>query len=177
MSSATTVTELVKEINEGLSQRSSSRKDEITVMQAMMNDPTYEVSVYSKEGPVEVYNPCQDFRGMCASVISSAARIPAAEAATMMDGYTAKRAEAASMVNVSKEFINTFIHTGRKLPLGGRQRADISLSLKEVPETVRPCPHKNGTNPDGSIVYSRNPITVNAHESVRVHAPCPAWIK
>lgn len=171
------VNELVEEIKSGLSQRSASRKDEVAVMQAMLNDPTYEVTTYAKEGPVGTYNPCKDFRSMCSSIISSAARVPASEAETMMDSYTVKKAEATSMVNVSKEFVNTFLHTGRKLPLGGRERSDISLSLKEVPETIRPCPHKVGINEDGSSRYSRNPTTVGAHEAIRVHAPCPSWVK
>lgn len=171
------VNALVDEIKKGLSQRSASRKDEMRVMQAMLSDPNYEVSVYGKGGVVDIYNPCKDFRSMCSSVISSAAKVSSAEADSMMANYNVKKNEASSMVNISKEFINTYLHTGRKLPLGGREMSDISLSLKEVPAKVRPCPHKIGVNEDGSNMYSRNPTTVEAHESIKVQAPCPAWIK
>lgn len=173
----TTVNELVSEIKAGLSQRSASRKDEVAVMQAMLSDPTFEVTSYSKDGAGETYSPCKDFRGMCAGIISSVAHVPGAEAAAMMDGYTVSKKEAATMTNLSKEFIMTYLHTGRKLPMGGRENSDISLSLKEVPETIRPCPHKVGVNDDGSSRYSRNPTKVGAHESIRVHAPCPVWVK
>ena len=44
------VKDLVKEIKTGLSQTSSSRKDEIRVMKAMLNDPSYEVDEYGKDG-------------------------------------------------------------------------------------------------------------------------------
>lgn len=168
---------LIDEIKKNLSQRSASRKDEMRVMQTMLSDPSYEVNVYGKEGIVDTYNPCKDFRSMCSSVISNTARVPIAEAESMMNDYTVKKNEASSMVNISKEFINTYLHTGRKLPLGGREMSDISLSLKEVPAKVRPCPHKIGVNEDGSNMYSRNPTTVEAHESIRVQAPCPSWIK
>lgn len=171
------VNDLVSQIKGGLSQRSSSRKDEIAVMQAMLSDDTYEVTTYTKDGPGEVYSPCKDFRAMCSSVISNVAKVPAAEATSMMEGYTVKKSEAAAMVDVSKQFVTTYLHTGRKLPLGGRERSDISLSLKEVPESIRPCPHKVGVNDDGSSRYSRNPTKVNAHEAIRVHAPCPSWVK
>lgn len=174
---AVKVNDLVKEINNSLSQRSSSRKDEIAVMQAMLSDPTYEATVYTKDGPSETYNPCKDFRSMCASVISNVARVPEAEATTMMEDYAVKKSEATAMVGIAKEFIGVYLHTGRKLPLGGRERSDISLSLKEVPESIRPCPHKVGVNEDGSSRYSRNPTKVGAHEAIRVHAPCPAWVK
>lgn len=172
-----TVKELVEDIKKGVSQRISSRKDEVRVMQAMLNDPTYEVTLYSKNGETQPYNPCNEFRGMCSNIIAGAAKIPSAEATAMMETYNVRKSEAEAMVGISKEFISTYLHTGRKLPLGGHELSDVSFSLKEVPETIRSCPHKVGVNDDGSSRYSRNPTTVKAHEAVRVYAPCPAWIK
>lgn len=168
---------LVNEIKTGLSQTSSSHKDEVRVMKAMLNDPSYEVSVYSKEGIVDTYNPCKDFRAMCSSIVSSAAKVPQAEAANMMESYEVKKSEAASMVNISKEFVNTFLHTGRKLPMGAREKSDVSLSLKMVAPSTRLYPQKVGVNDDGSARYSKSPTTVPEHEAIRVHAPCPSWVK
>ena len=161
-----TVKGLLDEISSGLSQVSSSKKDEVRVMQAMLSDPSYEVNVYSKEGVVGTYNPTNDFRHMCASVISNAAKVPMAEAEQLMTDYSVKKSEAESMVNVSKEFVNTFIQTGRKLPLGAREKSDVSLSIKKV-----------GVNDDGTDRYSKTATTIPAHESVRVYAPCPSWVK
>lgn len=171
------VKDLVTEIKAGLSQRSSSRKDEVRVMKAMLSDPTYEVDEYGKDGVVGTYNPCKDFRGMCASIIASTAKIPQAEAINLMEGYEVKKAEAASMVGISKEFVNTFLHTGRKLPMGSREMSDVSLSLKEVAPSTRLYPQKVGVNDDGTSMYSKAPTTVPAHEAIRVHAPCPPWVK
>lgn len=171
------VKSLVKEIKDGLSQTSSSRKDEVRVMKAMLNDPTYEVDEYGKDGIIGTYNPCKDFRSMCTSIISSTTKIPQAEAANMMESYEVKKSEAASMVNVSKEFVNTFLHTGRKLPIGAREKSDVSLSLKEVAPSTRLYPQKVGVNDDGTPKYSKAPTTVPAHEAIRVHAPCPSWVK
>lgn len=171
------VKSLVKEIKTGLSQTSSSSKDEIRVMKAMLSDPTYEVDIYSKEGVTGTYNPCKEFRGMCASIISSVAKVPQSEAANMMDNYEVKKSEATSMVGISKEFVNTFLHTGRKLPLGARETSDVSLSLKSVAPSTRLFPQKVGVNDDGTAKYSKSPTTVPAHDSIRVHAPCPSWVK
>ena len=168
---------LVNEIKTGLSQTSSSHKDEVRVMKAMLNDPSYEVRVYSKEGVVDTNNPCKDFRAMCSSIVSSAAKVPQAEAANMMESYEVKKSEAASMVNISKEFVNTFLHTGRKLPMGAREKSDVSLSLKMVAPSTRLYPQKVGVNDDGSARYSKSPTTVPEHEAIRVHAPCPSWVK
>lgn len=177
MSDNITVKGLVEEIKTGLSQRSSSRKDEVRVMKAMLSDPTYEVDQYGKDGVVGSYNPCKDFRSMCSSIISSTAKVPQTEATAMMENYEPKRSEAASMVDISKEFVNTFLHTGRKLPLGAREKSDVSLSLKEVAPSTRLYPQKVGVKDDGSAVYSKAPTTVPAHEAIRVHAPCPDWVK
>lgn len=166
------VNTLVKQIKEGLSQVNASHKDEVAVMQAMLNDPSYEVQVFAKNGTTSTYNPCKEFRGMCSTIISSTTKIPASESQTLMEGYTVKKSEADAMVGISKEFVNTFLHTGRKLPLGGREMSDISLRMKEVPETTRSCPRRVGVDQ-----YSRVPTTIPAHEVIRVHAPCPAWKK
>ena len=172
-----TVKGLLGEISSGLSQVSSSKKDEVRVMQAMLSDPSYEVNVYGKEGVVGTYNPTNDFRHMCASVISNAAKVPMAEAEQLMTDYSVKKSEAESMVNVSKEFVNTFIQTGRKLPLGPREKSDVSLSIKRVDASTRLYPKKVGVNDDGTDRYSKTATTMPAHESVRVYAPCPSWVK
>lgn len=172
-----TVTTLLNEISENLSQTSSSRKDEIRVMQAMLSDPDYEVNVYGRDGIESTYNPTKDFRAMCASVISNAAKVPTAEAVQLMEGYSVRKGEAKAMVDISKEFVNTFLKTGRKLPLGAREKSDVSLSLKKVEASTRMYPQKVGVNDDGTDRYSKTPTSIPAHESVRVHAPCPGWVK
>lgn len=175
--SDTTVKGLLSEISTGLSQVSSSRKDEVRVMQAMLNDTSYAVDVYGKDGVEMSYCPAQDFRSMCSSIMSGAAKISSAEAEQLMEGYSVRKAEAAAMVNLSKEFVNTFLQTGRKLPLGPREHSDVSLSLKRVEASTRLYPQKVGVNDDGTDRYSKAPTTVPAHESIRVHAPCPPWVK
>lgn len=177
MSDKSQVEQLVEEIKNGLGQCISSHKDEVRVMQAMLSDPTYEVQIYGKDGPTETYNPCKDFRSMCSSVIASTARVSLAEAESMMNDYSVKKSEASSMINISKEFVNTFLQTGRKLPLGARESSDIAISLKHIPAHTRSCPHKVGVNDDGSNRYARNPTTVGAHDSIRVYSPCPSWVK
>ena len=177
MAENTTVKDLVNEIKDNLDQVSSSRKDEVRVMQAMLSDPSYEVEIYTADGPTGTYNPTNDFRAMCSSIISNVAKIPANEASHLMENYDVRKAEASSMVSISKEFVNTYLQTGRKLPLGGREKSDVSLSIKKVNAGTRLYPVKVGVNDDGSDRYSKAPTTVPAHTSVRVHAPCPGWLK
>ena len=177
MEPITTVKDLLEEISGNLSQKSASRKDEVRIMQAMLSDPSYEVNIYGKDGIEGTYNPTEDFRGMCASVMSHTAKIPMAEANQLMNDYQVSKTEAGSMINLSKEFVNTFIKTGRKLPLGARETSDISLSYKKVEASTRLYPQKIGVNDDGTDKYSKTATTIPAHDSIRVHAPCPSWVK
>lgn len=171
-----TIKGLIEEISTGLNQVSSSKKDEVRVMQAMLSDTSYSVDIYGKDGVECHYNPARDFQSMCASIISNAAKVPMAEATQLMEGYEVRKSEATSMVNLSKEFVNTFLQTGRKLPLGPREYSDVSLSLKKVEATTRLFPQKVGVNDDGSARYSKTPTVIPAHESIRVFAPCPVWV-
>ena len=103
-----TVLELVKEIKDNLSQVSSSNKDEVRVMQAMLNDKEYEVGVYPNSGLKETYNPAKDFRGMVSNIIANTAKISKEEASALVDTYEVTKSDASTMVNVSKEFFNTY---------------------------------------------------------------------
>lgn len=169
--------ELVTEIKTGLSQVSSSQKDEVRVMKAMLNDREYEAEIYGKEGKVGTFNPAMAMREMLSNVIAGTTKISNEEAKTLAEGYDFKRGDAETLVETSKEFVNSYLQTGRKLPLGGRERSNVSFIMKEVPETVRSYPRKVGVNSDGSDRYEKIQTKVPAYESVKVVAPCPSWNK
>lgn len=173
------VTEIVQEIRGKLKQVSSSQKDEVRVMRAMLNDTSYEVDVYppNENGEKTTYNPAKDVRGMVAGIISSTTKMATAEANAIMDDYEFKRGEAETMINVSKEFINTYIQTGRKCYLGGREKSNVALSLKQVPERERMTPRQVGIAEDNTKIIEYTAKKVNAHESVRVHGSCPPWVE
>ena len=172
-----TVSNLINEIKKSQTQVARSAKDETRVMKAMRNDTSYEVSVYDNNGVAGTYCPAKDFKAMCASVIAGAAHISNAEATAMMENHNISNKEASAMTNIAKEYINTYMQTGRKLFLGGRETSAISLSGKHVPESTRLYPEKVGVNSDGTPRYKKTPSSVPAHDSIRVHAPCPSWVK
>ena len=82
-----TVQSVIKEIKDNLSQRTASTKDEISVMQAMLNDKTYKVGVFNKNGQVDTYCPAEEARAMSAITISQAAHISMPEAENLMESY------------------------------------------------------------------------------------------
>ena len=87
------------------------------------------------------------------------------------------KSEAEALIEFSKEFINTYIHTGRKLPLGGREKSNVSVALKEIPAGERTFPQVVEVKKDGTKIYSSGRTYVKAYESVKVFAPAPSWLK
>lgn len=170
------VQELLVEIRSNLNQTYSSAKDEERVMRAMLNDQDYSVGVYSKEGKIGDFCPSETARTMVASVISSTTGVSKDEAQKLANEHVFKKSESQAFVDISKEFINTYTQTGRKLPLGGREKSDVALSLKELDERKVTYPKKVGVNADGKGIYENGEVTVKAHNSLKVHSVCPDWI-
>ena len=128
------VEEILKDIQTNLAQRSASRKDEVRVMQGMLNDKTYKVGEYAAEGKVGEYCPREDAESIVKSILTNGARLSSAEAAKIADNYEYTKAEANAMVGLSKEFVDPYVRCGRKLPLGGRK--DMSVSLRDRKSVV-----------------------------------------
>lgn len=171
-----TVNQLLEIINKGTT-CTSSHKDEVKVMRAMMNDSSYKVDVYGSSGKESTFVPSEKIKEMCASVMSSSAKIPMAEAQTLMKSHEFKKNESELLLDFTKEFINTYIHTGRKLPLGGRKKSNVSLSLKEIPAGERTYPQLVETKKDGTKIYTSGKTYVKAYESIKVSSPAPSWLK
>lgn len=172
-----TVNELIKEIQTTRTQQSASGKDEVVVMRGMLNDTGYVVDIYGQQGKSGSYCPSEDARGMLANQIHKAAKVPTQEAVQLADVYEFTRGDAETHVRVAKEFVNTYMGTGRKLPLGSREESDVSLLQKNIPACERTYPKKTGVNADGTDRYEKATTQVPAHSSIRVISNCPAHKK
>ena len=171
------VKELVQKIKVGLTQVSSSQKDEVNVMKAMLNDRGYEVDLYDKDGKTGSYNPCKSVREMISGVVAYTVKISNDEASELVEAYDFRKADAETLVDLSKEFINTYLKTGRKLPIGGREKSNASFILKEIKATERRYPKKIGVNSDGTDRYENGVVKVAAYEAIKSNTPCPSWVK
>lgn len=176
---ANTVDELVKEINETRTQTSASSKDETRVMKAMLNDPEFKVDVYGKNGVEKTYSPYEESRILVGNIIKDTTKISTNEAMELAKQYEFGKQESNIMIGISKEFINTYMETGRKLNLGGRKDSNISISKKVKKERAGGFKQKVGVNADGTDKYieSDNDTVIPSHGSIRVYSPCPSWVK
>ena len=168
-----TVNELLADIQENHKQVSSSQKDEVRIMQAMMNDTSYEVGVYNKSGKIADYNPAKDFREMQRNIIASVTKIGKDEAAKLVEGYEATKSDATTMVNISKEFVNTYLSSGRKLPLGGREKANFALSEKIVPTTEKTY-QRRIVGANGEFTWEPGKKVIPEHKGLKAKSSCPS---
>ena len=166
----TSAYDIIKDVKSNVTQCSSSKKDEITVMQALMNDTNFSVDVYSKGGKVDEYYPSRELRKVVTNVVASTTHIPVKEATELVNAYEFTRVDAAAMVNMSKEFVNTYLQTGRKLPLGGRKNSDIELIWKNIEDRTTEIPIKSETG-------ERLNTFIPAHGGIKAINPCPEWLK
>ena len=164
-----TTKDVLKSIKGNLKQASASKKDEINVMRTMLNDKDFQVDIYTKEGKTGTYNPSDDMRAMCSNIIASTTKIGSKEAQDLMDKYEFSKTDATAMVSLSKEFINVYLQSGRKLPLGGRENSDVALEWKTIKDRTTGVPGRNGEE--------RKTVFIPQHDGIKVYNPCPVWLK
>lgn len=171
------VQQLINEIHSSISQKTISRKDEVRVMRAMLNDMDYKVAEYDKGEFVGTYCPAESARNIVSNVLQGTSNITSNEARDLANSYEFSKSDAENMIGISKEFIHSYLHTGRKISIGGRERSDISMHLKEVTSSNRPYPKVVGKDDNGNKIYGRGVSTAGSYESIKIIAPCPSWLK
>ena len=171
------ILEIIDGIKANVKQRSASTKDEVTVMQALMNDRNYEVEIYKKNGKNEIFSPGKEFRGMITNIISGTTKMNHDEAANLVENYEFKRDQAQTMVDVNKEFILSYLDTGRKFKLGGREDSNVSLIKKDFEPGMRRYPTRIGVNPSGNPIMGASEIWVDRYSGIKASSPCPPWIR
>ena len=172
-----TVRELIKEIATSKTHNNANSKDEETIALAMLNDRSYVVDVYDKKGNTTQYSPFSSSRSVVANIIETVNKTTPEEANNLAQNYEFKKEDAKSIVEFSKEFINTYLHTGRKLPLGSRARSNVSLLeiTKEARTTNYPAP--TGIDSSGQKTYELATSSTPEYDTIKVCGKCPSYLK
>lgn len=167
-----TVKNLVNSIKEDLNhQTSSSMKDEVSVMMAMMNDKTYIVEELGKDGQVVgTFCPAEIATRMAANIIKGATKVSTAEAEELANSYEFGKKEATAMVTLSKEYINTYLDCGRKIKFGNREGKSLVLSQKEKETYECKFPKKVGYDSNGNAQYELSTTTIKGYKEVKANS-------
>lgn len=158
-------------------QTSANSKDEQRVAMAMLNDPTFKVDIYDKHGIIGQYSPYEDSRSMVASIVKETTKISSEEAKKLADAYQFGKSETDTMVNFAKEFVNTYLETGRKLPLGCREKSNCSLVRHTKEARVNSFPIPSGVDANGEKTYTTTTGMTPEYQTIKVTGACPAHLK
>lgn len=163
-----TVKELVQTIKGDLRQASASNKDEVSVMMAMINDKSFKVEELGKDGKVvSTYCPADVANELAVSIIKNATKMSSAEAEELVENYHYGKKEAGAMVTLSKEFVNTYLDTGRKMKFGNREGKSIVLSQKDRESQTCTFPKRTGYDKDGKPIYELASTEISAYKEVK----------
>lgn len=163
-----TVKELVSSINKDLSQASSSNKDEVTVMMAMINDKTFKVDELGKDGQVvSTYCPAEVAEDLATNIIKGATKVSIAEAEELAKNYEFGKKEASAMITIAKEFTNVYLDTGRKIKYGNRDGKSLVLSQKNKEATTCTFPKRVGYGDDGKPIYQLATTNIAAYKEIK----------
>ena len=149
-----------------------SQKEEIRVIKILINDTEFELYVYNIIGEISKFNPSKTLRETLSNIIHSTIHISKEESDILMKQYEFNNKEAENLLNISKEFIHTYLETGNKLSLGCREKSDISFYKKTVESYHISC---TVLQPDGS--YIRKGTIIPTYETIKVDNKCPSGIK
>lgn len=163
-----TVKGLIKSIREDLKQSSSSSKDEVTVMMAMMNDKSFMVDELGKDGEVvSTYCPAEVADELASNIIKGATKVSSAEAEELAKAYQYGKKEASAMVTLSKEFVNVYLDTGRKMKFGNREGKSLVISQKDKESSTCTFPKRVGYDETGKAIYQLAEAKIGPYKEVK----------
>lgn len=168
---STTVKEMVTTIKTELKQASASAKDEVNVMMAMMNDKTFKVDELGSDGTVvSSYCPAEVAEELAANIIKGATKVTSAEAEELAKNHQFGKKEATAMVTLSKEFVNVYLDTGRKIKFGNRDGKALTLSQKDEKASTCTFPKRVGYEADGTPIYQTAVSEIPAYKKVKAES-------
>ena len=163
------VQNMIEEIRKSNSSK-VNKKQEIEVMAAMVNDYNYKPAILNKQNEVDGYICPAECMDKVATQIIKSAGIGATEAEGLAKQYEYTKNDASQLLDVSKEFVNCYMDTGRKLSLGKREKSDITLQQKINEECDKKFHKKVGEASDGSPVMEEFTKHIPEHKTIKVKA-------
>ena len=124
------VNELINKARENNSKRANLKLEQ-DVMLGLLNDKEFKVGVYKKdEGKVDEISVYETSRELVSSILNNAGHLNKDEAVDLAHKYEFSKQDANNMIDISKEFVNTYLTTGKKINFGSRESVNMSLVMK-----------------------------------------------
>lgn len=157
----------MKQIQEiTVKQKSQNKGDEVAVAQALLNDPDFQVGIYDKnKGLIGTRNVHEEAVKFVANVSSEITGLDKKTAEELANKYTFTKKDANFIINTSKDYIQTYLKTGRKFNLVQTEDAEANIFLKATPAKEKLIPTKDGTKL----------VKTGAYQKVACKSGCPKY--
>jgi len=133
-------------------QKSASRVDEVRVMRTMLNDPDYSVSIYDKnKGYVGTRCPREEAVKFAVNISTAITGIDHKSAQELANGYEFTKKDAMFLLENHKDYMHTYLSTGRKLPLIQSETSEAAIYYKELEQREKSVPDGTGNNKSSII--------------------------
>lgn len=155
---------LIQDIIERTTQTAINKADEVTVMQCMLNDPEFEIGTFdANNGLIGTHVPRADAMGIILDSMSSITGMSSVEAYNLGKDYEFTKRDASRFINIGKDFVGTYLQTGRKMVLTNndpRGQAIVNLKATEAKQKKVPITDENG---------ERQSKTVDVPEGIKLN--------
>lgn len=159
---------LIEHIIRNTSQVSVSKSDEISVMQSMLNDKKFEVALYDRtRGYLGTRSPRETALSMINDALCGVTGMSQKEATELSRDYIFSKRDAARQVSLAKDFIGTYIQSGRKVIVMSDPRGEASINLRYVKERDKKVPDANNNNIPRTIKTPAKIKLVASNKSTR----------
>ena len=123
----------------------ASQKDEVSVMRAMLNDPSFKVSIYDRnKGLVGTRCPREEATKFVASTASAITGLDQAQANELAQNYEFTKKDATFLIENARDFTTTYLETGRKMPIVQSEKSEASLIVRHVDQKTKKIPENMG---------------------------------
>lgn len=153
----TELEKLVEEINNSTDQVAINKVDEVRVMQAMLNDKEFTLSVYDKnKGYIGQRSPYQEARTFTKNIISGATGLESKDAQHLADHYEFTKRDSNFLLQNMRDFTQVYMTTGRKMNILQTDKTEATINTREMKASTKKIPDKE--NPSITKSYQTSPF-------------------
>lgn len=163
--------EMIAEIKANTSQVAINRNDEVRVMKEMLNDPNFSVSIYDKNsGYIGQRCPHEEATGFVKNVIQTTTGLDARDSKHLADNYEFTKRDATFMLTNMRDFMSTYLSTGRKINIVQSASSEANLFARDVKPLVKTIPASEGSK-------ETKQMTTSAYTKIISSSKCPKYSK
>lgn len=139
---------LIKSIKESTKQLGANRIDEVSVMTCMLNDKDFRVGIYDKsDGYIGSRCPANEATMFVKNIIQNATGLDSKDSLHLAESYNFTKKDATFLLSNMRDFMDTYMRTGRKFNILQNEFSEAAIYTKEVASVTKKVPDKdNGTS-------------------------------